>query len=134
MTTHRALPTTEVSDELVQSIPNLRHSLKVCAATSGLPLKVIAAELQVDRSQLSRMFNPSDEPRHFPPELIHPLQILCGNEIPLHFQLLQHGLPSPRVIRAMQAELAELRREVAELRGDRKAVFNIFKGLNEEAS
>lgn len=59
---------TRVADELIAALPDLRSALRACLMFSGKQLKGVGFELGIEASHLSKMFNTTDDPRHFPPE------------------------------------------------------------------
>lgn len=118
----------EIADELVRELPDLRAAILACIKVSGLPLKAVAYDTGIEYSHLSKMVKGnSADPRHFPPEKIDLLQDVCGNEIPLRWQMLRRGYPSPGEIRRMEAELARLRSELGKVRESAQQVVNVFK-------
>lgn len=126
----------EMTDEVVKALPDKQSALRMCALLSGKKLKTLAYELEIEASHLSKMLNPSDDPRHFPPNKENILMDLCGNELPLAWAMLSRGYPSPRttaeLVRenaALRARVDELVREVADLRGEQRLVMNVFKAL-----
>lgn len=126
----------EMTDDAVKGLPDKQAALRMCALLSGKKLKTLAYELGIEASHLSKMLNPSDDPRHFPPNKENMLMDLCGNELPLAWALLSRGYPSPRMVAELSRENAVLRarvddllREVAALRGEQRLVMNVFKTM-----
>ncbi|HEY6872765.1 MAG TPA: phage regulatory CII family protein [Geobacteraceae bacterium] len=120
-------PVTEVSDDIVRELPDMRAALRACVMFSRLKPKAIAYELGLDPSHLSKMINAGDDPRHFPPNKLNLLMQVCGNEIPLRWLLLSRGYPSPRQVNELEAENAQLKAELEVVRNDRRLMVNIFK-------
>lgn len=123
---------TEVSDDLILQLSDKRAALRACVMFSGKPLKAVAFELGISADHLSKMLNPSPDPRHFPQEKENLLMDVCGNEIPLRWALLKRGYASPRSVSALVAENERLRLELAQAKTDRKFVMNVFKSLPDE--
>lgn len=126
----------EMTDEAIKGLPDKQTALRTCALLSGKKLKTIAYEIEIEASHLSKMLNPSDDPRHFPPNKENELMTLCGNEIPLAWAMLSRGYPSPRTAAELVRENAQLRarvdelvREVTALRGEQRLVMNVFKNM-----
>ena len=119
----------EIRDELIRDLPDLRAAIRACILFSGQPLKGVAFALGIEVSHLSKMINPSDDPRHFPPNKIDELMTCCGNEIPLRWQLLRRGYASPRQVGELERELTALRLDNEQLRREAKVVFNVFKSV-----
>lgn len=126
----------EMTDEAIKGLPDKQAALRTCALLSGKKLKTIAYEIEIEASHLSKMLNPSDDPRHFPPNKENELMTLCGNEIPLAWAMLSRGYPSPRTAAELVRENAQLRarvdelvREVTALRGEQRLVMNVFKNM-----
>lgn len=116
-----------VSDELIAELPDLRAALRACQMFSGKQLKAVAFEVGIEASHLSKMLNQTDDPRHFPPEKINLYMDVCGNEIPLRWQILKRGYPLAHA--GELSELERLRRENAELRAEARTIVNVFKTL-----
>lgn len=121
-----------INDDFVRAIPDKRAALAVCIKLSGLPLKAVSGGMSIEHSHLTKMISGTgDSLRHFPHEKELALMDLCRNEIPLIWLLIKRGYPSVREIVDMQLELAALRVEVANLRGEAKAIVNVFKLIGE---
>ena len=124
---------TEVSDQLISELPDKRAALRACVMFSGKPLKTVAYELGIQADHLSKMLNPSHDPRHFPQEKENLLMDICGNEIPLRWALLKRGYASPRAVAALELENKRLKDELEQAKTDRKFVMNVFKSIPEES-
>jgi len=95
---------------VLDEIRTLTEACERCYLLAGFSPKRVAAELGIPYNIFTRMFNPND-PRNFPPDLILPLMVLCGNVLPLEwlacrmeYALHEKGLNE--VLRAIAAALA----------------------------
>ncbi|KAB0665629.1 hypothetical protein F6V25_07865 [Oryzomonas japonica] len=120
-----------IGDDLIKAIPDKRAALAACVKICGVPPKVIADQLGIDRSGLTKMIIDTPDPRHFPQEKENELMDLCRNEIPLTWVLLSRGYPSVSEIIAMRAEIIALRAEVERLSSDRPGLVNVFKFIGD---
>jgi hypothetical protein len=120
-------PVNEISNEIITELPDKRAALRATIMFSGKQLKAIAYEIGIEQSHLSKMINPSDDPRHFPQEKENLLMDVCGNEVLLRWPLLSRGYPDLRRLLALEEENARLRAELETVRSDRKLIMNIFK-------
>lgn len=86
----------EISDATVQNCKTLKDALNLCIMVSGLSVKEVAYHLGYEEhpEQLSRMLNTG---AHFPPEKIDQLMDVCGNEVPLRWQVLKRGYGTYRL-------------------------------------
>lgn len=120
-------PVNEISDEIITGLPDKRAALRATVMFSGKQLKAVAYEVGIEQSHLSKMLNPSDDPRHFPQEKENLLMDVCGNEILLRWMNLSRGYPTPRQINDLEQDNARLRAELEVVKNDRRLVMNIFK-------
>ena len=79
-----------MSDGGLELIGSLTEACERCWKGSGLPAKVVAAELGIDYKHWTRMFNRNDS-RHFPPDKIIALMVLCKSVLPLEWQAWKMG-------------------------------------------
>ncbi|MHC1696868.1 MAG: hypothetical protein AB9919_02140 [Geobacteraceae bacterium] len=124
-----AKPVSEISNEIITELPDKRAALRATILFSGKQLKAIAYEIGIEQSHLSKMINPSDDPRHYPQEKENLLMDVCGNEILLRWVLLSRGYPDLRLVLDLEAENARLRAELETVRNDRRVIMNVFKGV-----
>lgn len=101
-----------LSDEQVIQIPSLTRACFKCIEESGLQDKSICIELDIDPGVLSRARTGQ---AHFPPDKIDVLMDLCGNEIPLRWQLLKRGYGMVKLKSRLEAELDAERQRTANL-------------------
>lgn len=119
----------EVSADIIRELPDMRAALRTCILVSGQPLKAVGYELEISPDHLSKMINPSDDPRHFPPNKIEMLMKVCNNHVPLLWLLYRMGFDQPRTIGTLQDENMRLKSEIKRLENDRQHVMNIFKSI-----
>lgn len=119
----------QISDEVVRSAGDMQTAVRFCILYSGKQLKEIAFELGIEASHMSRMVNPSDEPKHFPLNKLIQLMEVCGNEIPLRWLCLRRGYPTPRLVEDIQRENAVLKLDLERAGLERAQTINIFKRL-----
>ncbi|HBA72236.1 MAG TPA: hypothetical protein DCZ63_08630 [Geobacter sp.] len=119
----------EVSADIIRELPDMRATIRTCILVSGLPLKAVAYELDIKPDHLSKMINPSEDPRHFPPNKIEKLMQVCNNHVPLLWLLFRMGFDQPRTVGTLQDENARLKSEIKRLQSDHNHVMNIFKNI-----
>jgi hypothetical protein len=117
----------EISNAIITELPDKRAALRATIMFSGKQLKAVAYDLGIEQSHLSKMINPSDDPRHFPQEKENLLMDVCGNEILLRWALVSRGYPDLRLVQALEAENARLREELETVKNDRRVIMNVFK-------
>ena len=117
----------EISNAIITDLPDKRAALRATIMFSGRQLKAVAYDLGIEQSHLSKMINPSDDPRHFPQEKENLLMDICGNEVLLRWALLSRGYPDLRLVLALEAENARLREELETVKNDRRVIMNVFK-------
>jgi len=115
--------------DLIRDLADLRDALRACVMFSGKPLKEIAFRLEIETSHLSKMLNPSPDPRHFPPQKIGLLMDVCGNEIPLLWMICDRGYPDPRNLQRLRDEISRLQGEVLAAKGEARMMVNVFKNV-----
>lgn len=69
-----------VTQDMVESQKSLLAAINLCVSLSGLEDKEIAAALEIQPAQWSRIQHGE---AHFPPNKLNDLMDLCGNEAPL---------------------------------------------------
>lgn len=102
--------------ELLERCPSYRAAVRLCWEVSGLGLKQVAAEIEMETRTLSRCLSLNDEDRRYlPDDKLVPFMVVCGNVLPLRwlsFQLgqpdaegLQHELESERLQRETERRI-----------------------------
>jgi hypothetical protein len=119
----------EISDSVLQRCKDLRAAIRLCIETSGRQVKEIAFDLNINKDHLSRMINASDDPRHFPCELLNDLMTVCGNEIPLRWQALSKGYGLFRLKTELELANERLEQENEELRKEMETMLKIVKQI-----
>lgn len=117
----------DVSDDVVKELPDLQAAIRACILFSGIGMKTIAIELGIEQSHLSKMVNPSEDPRHFPPNKLPLLMDICGNDVPLRWLLIRRGYHTPREVADMEREIYTLRLSVERSALERVQLTNVFK-------
>ena len=69
-----------VTAEMLEAQKSLLAAINLCVTLSGLSDQEVAAELEIQPAQFSRIKTGES---HFPPNKLGPLMDLCGNEAPL---------------------------------------------------
>jgi len=120
----------DLPDEYVLKCRDLKHALKLCIEVSGLPFKDVAFQLDLPEKSISRMLadNPDDH-RNFPPELINQLMDVCHNEIPLRWQALSRNYGLHRLKSALEVELEEALRKLAEKDREHETMLKVIREL-----
>ena len=118
----------EISDAAIIRCQDMKAAIRLCFEVSGLPIKDLAFQLDVDERQLSRMMasNPDDK-RYFPPELLGRLMDICGNEIPLRWLALNRGFGLHRLKSKVELENDELRRRLEERDREMAVIKNFLR-------
>lgn len=119
----------EVSDSAVSRCKDLRAAIRLCIETSGLQIKEVAFDLNINKDHLSRMINSSDDPRHFPPERLNDLMDICGNEIPLRWMSLSRNYGLYRLKSALEIENEALKAQLAEQRREQEIMIKLLKEI-----
>lgn len=119
----------DVSDTAILRCKDLRGAIRLCIETSGLQVKEIAFELNINKDHLSRMVNTSDDPRHFPPERLNDLMTTCGNEIPLRWLAMSRGYGLYRLKTELELENERLRLELEEKQREHETILKVIREL-----
>ena len=95
----------------LSDIGSFTEACERCWKGSGLPAKVVADHLGIEYKHFVRMFNRND-PRHFPPDKIEDLMIVCKSVLPLEWLAWRqgyalHSLELTDVLRAIRDVLSE---------------------------
>lgn len=90
-----------------------KDAINLVVQQSGLKHEYIAESLGINKGHFSRMISRSGN-RHFPIELIHQLEHICGNRAFTQFMALKYG-DTLTARKLSRIELLE--REIAELKG-----------------
>lgn len=109
----------DVPRDKIEACKTLRQALRLCWKVSGLELKEMADDLDIDVKHLSRMLGSNeDDPRHYPPNKIVDLMLICRNAVPLRWLSLQMGEePATDLRRQLVTERALFMRMVREIQG-----------------
>jgi plasmid maintenance system antidote protein VapI len=119
----------EVADSAISKCKDLRAAIRLCIETSGLQVKEVAFDLNLNKDHLSRMVNNDGDPRHFPPELIDKLQDVCGNEIPLRWQAMRRNYGLYELKSAQDLKIERLELELEEERREKSLMMKIVKEM-----
>jgi len=119
----------EIPDALLLKCKDLRAAIRMCIETSGLQIKEVAFDLNINKDHLSRMVNNDGDPRHFPPELIDKLQDVCGNEIPLKWQAMKRNYGLYELKSAQDLRIERLEAELDEERREKLLMMKIVKEM-----
>lgn len=97
--------------ELLERCRTFRAAIRRCWEVSGLGMKQVAAEIEMDVRTLSRCLALHDEDRRYlPDDKLIPLMVVCGNSLPLRWLCLQMGKPSVEQLQR-EVEREKLQRE-----------------------
>ena len=116
----------DISDEVISKRSSMREALRLCAELAPIDDKVIAAELEIDPAQWSRI---KSGQAHFPDEKYNDVMDICGNEVPLRWLALSRGYGLIRLKSTVEAELETEREKVKQLEA-KLAHFEEFISLN----
>jgi hypothetical protein len=95
------------------------HALHKCVEISNLEAKEIYGPLGIEQSQWSRIWAGT---AFLNPELLYPLMDLCGNDVPVLYDVWKRGFEAQRVKSDLEAENARLRQE---LEDERRVVLRL---------
>lgn len=85
---------------LLERCRSFREAVRLCWESSGLGMKQVAAEIEMEVRTLSRCLSLNDEDRRYlPDDKLVPFMIVCGNTLPLRWLSLQLGEPSGDLLR-----------------------------------
>lgn len=113
----------DVSDEVIERLPNMLAAIKLCVQVSGFEDKPVCGHLEIDAAQWSRI---KAGTANFPTNKLNDLMDYCGNEIPLRWQAMSRGYELKRRLSEIEAELERQRAENAELRNEISIVRKWF--------
>lgn len=97
--------------ESLRMIPTKREAIRQCIWRSGLDQGVVAKRLGIDPGHMSRIMSNS---AHFPDDKYLDLYAVCGNYIPMQWEVMKIGLVLQRPDKKAE-KIAELRRELNRL-------------------
>ena len=121
-------PPPDIPMHIIVSQPNKLAAINLCMQISGLEDQEIARELGIDSGQWARIKKGSG---HFPPNLEGTLMRLCGNYIPLLWQIHDCGF-DPQSLRPLRSELeAKLdaaEQELVELKREQAVLMRALRG------
>lgn len=119
----------KISDELLTRQKNLAGAIALCIQLSGLDDKEIYLTLEIDAGHWTRI---KKGEAHFPVNKLDELMELCGNEVPLYWQLMHRGY-DPHSLRKQETETERenrlLRERVAQLEHEREIELRLFRDL-----
>lgn len=109
----------DVPRHMIERCETMREALRLCWKVSGLELKEMADDLGIDVKHLSRMLGSNeDDPRHFPPNKLVDLMVICRNAVPLRWLSIQMGEePATDLRRQLITERSLFLRIVREIQG-----------------
>ena len=106
-----------VSEELIKRIKSRREAYKKCVEESAFTPGEVAAYLEIDPTQFSRMLSGEGATkRHLNDDKEHLLEAVCGNMIPTQWAAYQAGYELRRRETALEKENRELREQMEEMR------------------
>ena len=109
----------DVSQEVIEKLPNFKAALKLCKDISGLNDQQVSGELGIDPAQWSRMWGTTG---HFPPEKVTCLMDVCGNIVPLRWLALKYGYELRPLKSQVELENEQLRAALAQKEAEYEAV------------
>lgn len=114
----------DVTDGLLERIPNFHQALMECHRYAPVADKVVPMELGIDKGQWSRIESGA---AHFPPSRIEEFMDRCGNEIPLQWLARRRGYGLVRLQSEVERE-NEFLREQLRRQEEKLAHFEEFLG------
>lgn len=103
-----------VSEEVIRRIHSRREAYRMCIRESPFTDGEVAAYLQIDPAQFSRMLN--GDKRHLDDDKEALLEAVCGNMIPTQWAAYQHGYELRRRETALERENRKLRDQLDEMK------------------
>jgi len=102
--------------EVIRRIRSRREAYRKCVEESRFTEGEVAAYLEIDATQFSRMLKGNGETkRHLDDDKEHLLEIVCGNMIPTQWSAFQAGFELRRMETALEKENRELREQLGEM-------------------
>ncbi len=91
------------------------HALKKCVELANFEhAKEVYLPLGIDQGQWSRIWAGT---AYMDPDLLYPLMDLCGNDVPVRYDVLMRGYEEPvRVKSDLESRVAKLEQELADER------------------
>lgn len=122
-------PNKDISDTIIQKVPNFKGALKLSKEMSGLTDLQLCQELEIDPGHWSRIWS---DKAHFPDEKIIDFMNLCENIVPVRWLALQYGYELRPIKSKLEAENDLLREEIEQLKQDFSAIKGFLKdvGIN----
>lgn len=111
--------------DTIKRQPTMNAAIVLCVMASGLDRKQVYGALGLDAATWSRI---ESGQANFPPNKLHSLMHLCGNEAPLIWLQESLGYDSRSIVKHRnddQRRIAELEQENADL----KRAFGLIAGL-----
>lgn len=113
----------------IVGLSSKKRALFRCVELSGKDDQTIAEALDIDKAQWSRIKNGG---AHFPEDKEIELMQICGNYVPLIWELYACGF-DPDSIRPLQSEMeramAAKDAELAELRNEREVMMKLLRDM-----
>lgn len=101
-----------IEAQIIKRIPTYKEAIRQCIYLSGMTVKGIAHELEIDQGHMSRIMSNS---AHFPDDKLPDLMTTCANYAPLQWLAWRMGFALSKQT-AQQREIEELETRLAELR------------------
>jgi len=98
--------------EVVARLRNVREAYRACVAESGMSEGEVAAWLDIDEAQFSRIL--SGQGRYLPAEKLAVLETVCSNKTVTQYLAFVHGFALAKIQSELEEENDDLRRRLAE--------------------